>query len=133
MSEDNKPRPGERVRVTFEGTVETVDDHGRVGRIQGNSPEGAWLSYIPEFAAVEVLEPADDAPHLPVAEPDAYPHYYQSDDFIGELWRVDGPDEPVMWREDRGTDWVESTSQTEEKLVAMQGGHIHRYFGEVPS
>lgn len=60
MSEDNKPGPGDRVRVTFEAIVETVDDHGRVGRVMGNSPQGAWLSYIPEFAAVEVLVRADD-------------------------------------------------------------------------
>lgn len=88
-----------------------------------------WQQYDRDYSgAAGVL--AEDAPPLP----DAYPHYYQPDDDSGQWWRIDALDGPVMWRRHERANWVESSIRTEEALVAMLGGHVHRcHSGEVTS
>lgn len=91
-----------------------------------------WQQHERDYSgAAGVL--AEDAPPLPVADPDVYPHYYQSDDDSGQWWRIDALDGPVMWRRHERANWVESSIRAEEALVAMLGGRVHRFFGEVTS
>lgn len=58
--QDRKPQPKDRVRVSFGGVASEFDDHGRLARVTGSGPHGDWVSYVPETAEVEVLEPVDD-------------------------------------------------------------------------
>lgn len=88
--------------------------------------------FEPEVVTAADIDAWVDAPPLPTADANAYPRYYQADE-SEELWRIDGPDKPPMWRRHPRADWMESSSRTEEQLVATQGGYIHRYFGEVTS
>lgn len=57
MSEqDRKPQPGDKVRVTFEGVVSDLDDHGRVAVVRTDGETGRG-GYVPVSASVVVLAP----------------------------------------------------------------------------
>jgi hypothetical protein len=72
---DRKPQPGDRVRVTYEGTFRTVGNSGRFA-IADCGDHDHW--YRPVDVEVEVLESADDPSKDPVwtvrtVEPPPYP------------------------------------------------------------
>lgn len=59
MSRDGDgPRKGDRARVTYDGVVVQLDDHGRVMAAQVEGEESVVV--VPACASVEVLERADD-------------------------------------------------------------------------